>query len=79
MSDEILIAEFEQQAEMAYAAMYDMAPHGVKDCFDDARSHFAKAIDAAQQAGLSHVAARLVSRLKHVEDVYNSQFRNIGR
>ena len=79
MSDEILIAEFEQQAEMAYAAMYDMAPHGVEDCFDDARAHFANAIDAAQQAGLAQAATRLVNRLKHVEEVYKSQFRNVGR
>ena len=79
MSDEMLISGFEQQAEMAYAAMYDIGPHGVKNCFDDARMHFAKAIDAAQRAGLSHVATRLVNRLKHVEDVYNCQFRNVGR
>jgi len=30
------MADYEARAEMAYAAMYDAAPHNVKDFYDDA-------------------------------------------
>ena len=73
------VSEYEQKAEAAYSAMYDVRPLNVKDCFDDARLYFAKAIEAAQLAELPDVAARLAARLKSVEQVYNGQFRGVGR
>ena len=73
------VSEYEQKAEAAYTAMYEVRPHKVTDCFDDARLYFAKAIEAAQLAELPDVAARLAARLKSVEQVYNGQFRGVGR
>jgi hypothetical protein len=78
MSAAIEIDRYEKLAEAAYAAMYETRPAAAKDCFDDARGHFAKAIDLAKRAGLDAKAARLTARLKHVVSVYNSQFRGIG-
>ncbi len=79
MNDRETVAEFERLAEAAYAAMYDARPHQVKDCYDDARMYLTRAIEAAQGAGLADAAARLTRRLEHVENVYNSQFRGVGR
>lgn len=79
MSEQEFGAEFERLAEAAYAAMYDVRPYAVKDCYDDARSNFRRAIEAAQGGGLSDEVMRLTRRLEHVEDVYNNQFRGIGR
>jgi len=79
MSHSKTIAEFEQLAEAAYAAMYDAAPHNVKDCHDDAQLYFSQAIEAAKLAGLADEAMRLTRRAEHVRKVYNSQFRGIGR
>ena len=73
------VSEYEQKAEAAYSAMYDVRPHNVKDCFDDARLYFSKAIEAAQLSELPDVATRLAARLKSVEEVYNGQFRGVGR
>ena len=41
----------EKLAEAAYGAMYDARPSMAKDCFDDARGYFAKAIEW-RRAGL---------------------------
>jgi hypothetical protein len=30
------IADYEARVEAAYTAMYDAAPHNVKDCYEDA-------------------------------------------
>jgi hypothetical protein len=68
----------EELGEAAYDAMYDARPHQVKDYYDDACAHFAKAIAAARQAGLEDEAARLTARLEHITNVYNHQFRGIG-
>jgi hypothetical protein len=73
------VIECEHLAEAAYASMYDAGPRGVKDCYDDARSHFTRAIDAARAAGLDADAQRLSLRLEHVKKVYNNQFRYVGR
>jgi hypothetical protein len=67
----------EKLAEAAYDALYEAKPEAAKDCFDDARSHFAKAIEIARRAGLEDEVARLTSRLNHIVSVYNSQFRGI--
>ncbi len=67
----------ERLAEAAYDALYEAKPEGAKDCFDDARSYFAKAIEFAKRAGLEDEAARLTTRLNHIVSVYNSQFRGI--
>ncbi|MGH6982514.1 MAG: hypothetical protein ACREFC_15035 [Stellaceae bacterium] len=72
------MAKFEALAEAAYGAMYDAPPRGVKDFYDDARSHFTAAIAAAERAGLAADAARLAARRDHVTAVYNSQFRGVG-
>jgi hypothetical protein len=78
MSAAIEIDRNEKLAEVAYAAMYEARPTAAKDCYDDARSHFAKAIDLAKRAGLDAEVARLTARLDHIVSVYNSQFRGIG-
>lgn len=72
------IASNERLAEAAYAAMYEARPTAAKDCFDDARGYFAKAIDLAKRAGLDAEGARLGARLAHIVSVYDSQFRGIG-
>ena len=79
MTNQETIAEFERLAEMAYAAMYEVHPSGVKDLYDETRLYFCRAIEGAQGAGFAELSARLTLRLQHVEAVYNSQFRNVGR
>jgi hypothetical protein len=79
MSDSDEVAKFEQLAEASYSAMYDARPHNVKDCHDDAQLYYQQAMEAARRSGLAGDVARLIERSKHVEDVYNSQFRGIGR
>jgi hypothetical protein len=73
------IAEFERLAEAAYAAMFDVRPYNVKDCYDDVQLYCSRAIDAAERGGLADEVARLTRRREHVENVYNSQFRGVGR
>ncbi len=67
----------ERLAEAAYEAMYDAGPCVAKDCLDDARGLFAKAIDLARRAALADEVARLTARCDHIVSVYNSQFRGI--
>ena len=67
----------EKLAEAAYDAMYEAKSYAVKDCFDDARGYFSKAIDIAKHAGLDDEVARLTARLDHIVSVYNSQFRGV--
>ena len=78
MIDRDTRVEFERMAEAAYAAMYDARSYGVKDCYEDARLYFHRAIEVAQGAGFADDAARLARRLEHVEKLYNSQFRGVG-
>jgi hypothetical protein len=73
------IAESERLGEVAYAAMYDARPHGVKDCYEDALVHFGRAIETARRARLAHEVTRLRLRVAHIEHVYNRQFRGVGR
>ena len=51
--------------------------YAAKDCFDDARSYFTRAIQMARHAELNDEVARLTTRLDHILGVYNSQFRGI--
>ncbi|HZL59753.1 MAG TPA: hypothetical protein VFC38_08625 [Stellaceae bacterium] len=67
----------EELAEAAYGAMYQANSSLVKDCFDDARGYFTKAIDMAKRAGLEDEVARLTARRDHIVSVYNTQFRGI--
>lgn len=69
------MVRFEALAEAAHEAMYEARLRGAKGCYEEARSHFAAAIEAAQRAGLHEEAARLKRRRDHVARVYNSQFR----
>ncbi len=73
------MATFEARAEAAYAAMYDAAPHNVKDHYEDACSCLAQAIRIAMDSGLTSEVARLTNRGKDIEAVYNHQFRYVGR
>lgn len=75
LADQDTVAYFEGLAEAAYAAMYEERPYRVKDCYEDARLNFGKAIEAARRAGLTDEIARLTKREEHVVKVYNSQFR----
>ncbi|MGO9772006.1 MAG: hypothetical protein ACLPSW_21155 [Roseiarcus sp.] len=70
--------ELERRAEAAYAAMYEAPPRSVKDCWDDARLFFGKAIEAAGRAGAPGEVARLKRRLSEVAAVYARQFRHVG-
>jgi hypothetical protein len=69
------MVRFEALAEAAHEAMYEARLRGARGCYEEARSHFAGAIEAAQRAGLHEEAARLKRRRDHVARVYNSQFR----
>ena len=71
--------QYEARAEAAYEAMYDAAPHSVKDCFEDSCLCLNQAIKIAGSLGLSDEEARLAARSRHIDAVYNSQFRYIGR
>ena len=78
MADRNTVAHFEALAEAAYAAMYEERSFKVKVCYENARFHFGKAIEAAKRAGLADEFARLTQREEHVVNVYNSQFRGVG-
>lgn len=69
------MVRLEALAEAAHEAMYEARLRGAKGCYEEARAHFAGAIEAAQRAGLHEEAARLKRRRDHVARVYNSQFR----
>ena len=43
------MADFEARAEKAYAALYDAAPHTVKDCCDDASLYLSNVIKLAKK------------------------------
>ena len=73
------IFDSERQAEAAYTAMYDATPLQAKDFFEDACLYFARAIEAARRAGMADEANRLEQRRNHVREVYDSQFRWVGR
>jgi hypothetical protein len=73
------VEKYERLGEGAYAAMYEAQPVMAKDCFDDARGYFFKAIEAAKRASFDEDVARLTRRLDHIVRVYNQQFRGVGR
>ena len=79
MNDKTEMAVNEACEEAAYAAMYDAAPHNVKDCYEDACLHLARAIQIAMGLGLMDEVERLKKRGEHVDAVYNHQFRYVGR
>ena len=70
---------FELAAEASYAAMYDAHPSDVKDHYETARLNLFRAIESAHRAGSDDEAARLATRLEHIQQVYNHQFRGVGR
>ena len=71
------VEKLKKLAEAAYDAMYEASPHSTRDCFEDARGYFDKAIDAAKRAGLADEVTQLTGRRDHIVQVYNSQFRGI--
>ena len=79
MTEQEQMADFEARAEKTYGAMYDAAPHNVKDCYDDASLYLSNAIKLAGKLGLTAEAERLAARSVHIDNVYNSQFRYAGR
>ena len=79
MSAEAEIVENEARAEAAYAAMYDAAPHNVKDHYEDACRYLAQAIEIATGLELTKEVARLAKRGEEIDAVYNHQFRYVGR
>jgi hypothetical protein len=68
----------EELGEAAYKAMYDAHPRQVKDLYEAARAHFAKAIADADAAGRVDEIDRLTARLDQIAQVYNHQFRGVG-
>ena len=73
------MADYEARAEAAYTAMYDAAPHNVKDCYEDACLYLARAIETAAGLGLIAEVERLRRRNEEIDAVYNHQFRYVGR
>ena len=73
------IARLEAAAEASYTAMYDAQPHNAKDCYEDASLYLGQAAQLAEKAGLQDVAERLKARSEHIRNVYNHQFRYVGR
>jgi len=73
------IADYEQRAEAAYAAMYEAADHNQKDLKDDALFYLARATEIAEGLGLKEDVERLTKRAANITGVYNGQFRYIGR
>ena len=72
------MVRLEALAEAAYDAMYESRLHGAKNCYEEARFHFDRAIEAAHRAGLHEEGARLKRRRDHIARVYNSQFKYSG-
>ena len=79
MDDQNAIAEFVRLAEAEYTAIYDARPSRAKDHYDDARHYFHQAIEAARRAGRATDVTNLTRRVEHIEMVYNTQFRGVGR
>lgn len=73
------MADCEARAEAAYAAMYDAAPHNVKDHYEDACLSLAQAIQIAECLGFAADVERLRKRSDEIDAVYNHQFRYAGR
>ena len=69
----------EELGEAAYAAIYDAQPRQAKDLYEDARAHFGKAIAQAKEAGRVDEVVRLTARIDHIAQVFNHQFRGVGR
>jgi hypothetical protein len=72
------LEKYERLAETAYDAMYEAKSSMAKHHYEDARGHFAKAIDIAKRAGLENEVARLTRRRDHIASVFDHQFRGIG-
>ncbi len=73
------MTDCEARAEVAYTAMYDAAPHNVKDHYEDACLCLAQAIRIAEGPGLVDELERLRKRSEEINAVYNHQFRYVGR
>ena len=73
------MADCEARAEAAYTAMYDAAPHNVKDHYEDSCLYLAQAIQIAERLGLADAQERLRKRREDIDAVYNHQFRYVGR
>lgn len=78
MSDaSVRLADAKEKAEACYSKMYESEPHNLKDWRDDACSHFAEAIRAAEELGLSDEKKALEARVEHVRGVFE-QLRTDG-
>jgi hypothetical protein len=75
MNDDEKLRAFEEQAEDAYAAMYD-APNSTAaaGCYSNAKEALYDAIGLARSLGKADVVARLEERLAHIKAVFRSQF-----
>ena len=73
------MVDHEARAEAAFTAMYDAAPHNVKDHYEDAHLLLARAVEIATGLGLIAEAERLKKRGEEIDAVYNHQFRYVGR
>lgn len=69
----------ERRAEDAYEAMYRARVFAVKDLYEEALQQLRLAIAVAMANDFSDDARRLDRRLAHIEAVYESQFRHVGR
>jgi hypothetical protein len=69
------LAFFKQQAEDAYAKMYDaIRPSDAAACYSDAKEALYSAIGIARRLRRTDDLARLEARLAHVKAVFRSQF-----
>ena len=69
------MAEYERKAEAAYSAMYEAESWNQKDLKDDASFYLARAVEIADQLGLTEDAERLRARSENIRGVWNSQYR----
>ncbi len=79
MTDQERLDDFEAQAELAYAKMYDSTnPTAAAARYSDAKEALHDAIGLARRLGKADLASRLDARLAHIKAVFRSQLAGIG-
>ena len=76
MNSDSELLRFERMAETAYEAMYSAVDsRTVKSLYEDACTHYSRAIEEARRLNLKSAETRLTNRLSHIRVVYDHQFR----
>ena len=72
------MVRLEAFAEASYQAMRECRPQNARGRYQETRTHFDRAIDAAQRARLSDEVTRLKRRRDQISQIYNGQMRYSG-